>query len=214
MAGRTIAAHDTQVMDKSINETTKRGGIVTRRTVKVRVDMTRRLADADITIMTGQAVAGICAGMVKCGASKGRGVMAVVALLVARGGRYVIQKFTYTNPVVMARGAAASSDTDMIKGASTKGTWSMAGAAIFTGRHVSIERRAQGHAARGTRAISNMTGKATIGHDAGMIDAKCWKETLGIVARSAIGCSEGMAGHRGRFGGCVNTGIVVVTRFA
>ena len=211
MAGCTIAAHDTQVMDKSSNETSKGGGIVARRTVKVRIDMTRGLADADITIMAGQAVAGICAGMVECGASKGGGVMAVVALLVARGGRYVIQQFTYTNPVVMARRAAASSDTDMIKGASAKCSRSMAGTAIFTGRHVSIERRAQGHAARGTRAISNMTGNATISLDAGMIDAKCWEETLGIMARSTIGCSEGVAGHRGRFGGCVDTGIVVVT---
>ena len=64
-------------MDKSASECNKAiTDSVARRTVQVRYHMTKRLADADITVMAGQAVAGICARMVKCRTSKARGDMA------------------------------------------------------------------------------------------------------------------------------------------
>jgi len=91
-------------MDKSASECNKAiVDSVARRTVQVRYHMTKRLADADITVMAGQAVAGICAGMVKRGAGKGRGgEMTVVTSLIVWSGRDVIRKFTDTNPVVVA----------------------------------------------------------------------------------------------------------------
>ena len=90
-------------MDKSASECNKAiVDSVARRTVQVRYYMTKRLADADITVMAGQAVAGNCARVVKRGAGKGRGDMTVVAFLIVRCGRYVIQKFTGTNSVVVA----------------------------------------------------------------------------------------------------------------
>ena len=85
----------------------------------------------------------------------------------------------------------------MTEGAGTEGTRCMANAAILGGRHVGIERGANWHAACCTRAISNMAGEATVTHDAGMIDAKCRSETLGVMARTAIGAGGWMAGHRG-----------------
>ena len=91
-------------MNKSASECNKAiVDSVARRTVQVRYHMTKRLADADITVMAGQAVAGICARMVKSGAGKGRGgEMTVVTFLIVWSGRDVIQKFTDTNPVVVA----------------------------------------------------------------------------------------------------------------
>ena len=91
-------------MNKSASECIKAiADSVARRTVQVRYHMTERLADADITVMAGLAVAGICARMVKRGASKGRGgEMTVVTSLIVWSGRDVIQKFTDTNPVVVA----------------------------------------------------------------------------------------------------------------
>ena len=91
-------------MDKSARECNKAiVNSVARRTVQVRYHMTKRLADADITIMAGQTVAGICARVVKRGAGKGcRGEMTVVTFLIVWSGRNVVQKFTDTNPVVVA----------------------------------------------------------------------------------------------------------------
>lgn len=150
MAGCTIAAHYICIMDKSASECGKAiVDSVARRAVQLRCYMTKRLAGADVTVMAGQAVAGICARMVKCGASKGRGVMANVAFLIVRSGRYVVWKFTDTNSIVVARRAAANGGVDMIVGASGKSPGSMAVATILvTGRtgivwicwHVCIER--------------------------------------------------------------------------
>ena len=91
-------------MNKSASECIKAiADSVARRTVQVRYHMTERLADADITVMTGQTVAGNCVRVVKRGAGKGRGgEMTVVTSLIVWSGRDVIQKFTDTNPVVVA----------------------------------------------------------------------------------------------------------------
>ena len=80
-------------MDKSVSESTKAvvGDVVARRTVLVRRYMTQRLACADITVMAGQAVAGIWACVVKRRSSKVGGVMANSAVLVVGTGRYVIR---------------------------------------------------------------------------------------------------------------------------
>ncbi len=90
MAGRTITAHYTHIMDKSAGECSKADvNGVARRTVQVRRYMTKRLAFADITVMAGQAITGICARMVKRRTSKGRGDMASIAIQEGIG-RYVI----------------------------------------------------------------------------------------------------------------------------
>jgi hypothetical protein len=150
MTGRTIAAHDIHIMDKSADECSKADANgVTRRAVQVRRYMIKGFTHTDIAVMAEQAVTGIGARMVKRHTSKGRGVMANVAFLVVRSGRYVVREFTHTDPVIVARGAAASSDTGMIIGASTKGPRGMAVATILVtvrarivwiGWHVRIER--------------------------------------------------------------------------
>ncbi len=94
VAGRTIAAHNNILtMHKSASECTKAVvvSVVAGRTVLLRSYMTQRLAFADITVMAGQAVAGICARMVKRRTGKAAGVMAYGAILVVGTGRYVIR---------------------------------------------------------------------------------------------------------------------------
>ncbi len=93
MAGGTIAAHNIHLMDKSASECTKAvvGSVVTGRTVLLCCYMTQRLALADITVMAGQAVAGICTRVVKRRTGKAGGVMAYGAILVGGTGRYVIR---------------------------------------------------------------------------------------------------------------------------
>ena len=90
-------------MDKSARECTK--AVVDRvagRAVQVGRYMTQRLACADITVMAGQAVTGICARMVKRHASKSCGVMANGAILVVGTGWYVIRQLAHTNYIVVA----------------------------------------------------------------------------------------------------------------
>ena len=92
MTGRAIAVHYVRVMDKSVRECTKAVvDSVARRAVLVRCYMTERLACADITVMAGQAVTGIRAGMVKRHTGKSCGVMANGAILVVGTGWYVIR---------------------------------------------------------------------------------------------------------------------------
>ena len=202
-------------MDKSTSEYSKvvDANVVARRAVQVCRYMTKRLAFADITVMAGQAVAGFCARVIKRRSCKVDGVMANVAFLIIGSGRYMIREFTDTYSIVVARCAVASSDTDMIIGASAKGSRGMASTAILDGRHVCVERGGKRHTARRTRAISNMTGDATITYDASVIDAKCWNKTFGIMARSTIGTGFWVGGHCGAFSGRVNTIAIVVTRF-
>ena len=99
--------------------------------------MTQRLSFTDITVMAGQAIAGICAGMVKRRPSKVGGVvMANSAVLGVGTGWYVIRQFTNTNRVVVAR-VTATGDAGMVIGASAKGARGMTNTAILGGQHVS-----------------------------------------------------------------------------
>ena len=120
--------------------------------------------------------------------------MAVGTILAIGIGRYVIIELAHTDPVVVAAGAATY-DTGMIIAAGTESTRGMTGAAIFRGRHMGIERRTEGHAARRPGAIRNMAGDTAITHDAGMIDAERRDKTLGVMARSTISGGSRMGGH-------------------
>lgn len=149
MTGRTIAAHYIQIMDKRAGEGTKTVvDDVARRTLQVRRHMTNRLAIADITVMAGQAVAGIRARVIKRHRSKIGRCMASGAILVVGIGRNVIRQFTYTNIIIVTL-VAATSDTGMIITASGKGTRGVTNTTILTGWHV-IERF--------TARINTMTG--------------------------------------------------------
>lgn len=148
--------------------------------------MTSRLACADITVMAGQAVAGICVRMVKRRTSKGYGVMADGAILVIGGGRYVVRQFTDTDHIVVARVAATDKRRAcMTKDASAKSTRSMANTTILIGIHVSIERGAKRFTACFPNKTSMAAGCRAIIYDAGMID-DCVSKTLGVMAQSAI----------------------------
>ena len=200
VAGRTITAHNNVLtMHKSASEAIKGACSVARRTVQVRHYMTNRLTNTDIAIMAGQAVAGICAGVVKRHSSKVSGVMANGAVLVVGTGRYVIRQFTDTNRVVMAR-VTATSNTGMVIGTSGKGARSVTNTTILIGRHV-VERF--------TAGINTMTGRAIV-HDIGMID-ECTSETISVMARSTIGTGCRVGRHRRGFSGRVNTIAIIVT---
>jgi hypothetical protein len=185
-------------MHKSSSEAIIGAGSVTGRTVLVRRYMANRLTHTDITVMAGQAVAGICAGVVKRHSSKVGGVMANGAVLVVGTGRYVIRKFTDTNRVVVA-GVAATSDAGMVIGASAKGARVVTNTAVLIGRHV-IERF--------TARINTMTGR-TIVHDVRMID-ECTRETIRVMAGATIVRGSRVGGHRGSLSGSVNTIAIVV----
>lgn len=103
MAGCTITAHYIQIMNKSAGERTKAAvDVVARRAVQAGRYMIKRLANADITVMAGQAITGICARVIKHRSSKVDGVMANSAILVIGSGRYMIRQFTHTNHIVVA----------------------------------------------------------------------------------------------------------------
>jgi hypothetical protein len=74
---------------------------VTGRAVQTGRNMTRRFSSAYITIMAGQAVAGIRAGMVKQCSDKAGRRMTVGARLIVRRCRDVIQEFTYADHIIM-----------------------------------------------------------------------------------------------------------------
>ena len=137
VTGRAIAVHNSRVMHKSASECTKAvvDSVVAGRTVLVRRYMTQRLAFADITVMAGQAVAGIGAGVVKRRSSKVGDVMANGAVLVVGTGRYVIRQFTHTDHIVVA-GVTATIDTGMVIGTSGKGARGVTNITVLTGRHV------------------------------------------------------------------------------
>jgi len=202
MTGRAIAAHYVRVMDKSVRECTKAVvDSVARRAVQVRCYMTERLAFADIAVMAGQAVAGICARMVKRRTGKVGSVMASGAVLVVGTGWYVVREFTDTNHIIVA-GVTATHErrSDMLKGASAKGAWAMTNTTILSGRHV-VERF--------TAGINTMAGRAIV-HDARMID-ECTSETIRVMTRSTIGRGSRVATHRRCFSGRVNTITSIVT---
>ena len=138
MTGRAIVVHYVCVMDKSVRESTKAVvDSVARSTVQLRCYMTERLAFADIAVMAGKAVAGICAGMVKHHTGKVGGVMASGAVLIVGTGWYVVGEFTDTNHIIVA-GVTATHErsSDMLKGASAKGARAVTNTTILSGRHV------------------------------------------------------------------------------
>jgi len=189
-------------MDKIASECTKAvvASVVAGRTVLLRRYMTQRLAFADITVMTGQAVAGICAGMIKRRTGKAAGVMTYGAILVVGTGRYVIRQFTDTNHIIVA-GVTATHErrAGMVKGASGKGTRGVTNTTVFSSRHV---------VGRFTARINTMTGCAIV-HDVSMID-KCSSETICVMARPTIVRGSRVGGYRRCFSRCVNTIIIIV----
>ena len=174
-------------MNKSPSEAIIGAGSVAGRTVQVRRYMTNRLTNTDITVMAGQAVAGICAGVVKRHRSKVGGVMANGAVLVVGTGRYVIRQFTNTNLIIVAGVTTTyKRSAGMIKAASGKGARAVTNTTIFSGRHV-VERF--------TAGIHTMTGCAIV-HDVGMIDESA-NESLGVMAAAAIRVCCDVCGHCG-----------------
>ena len=133
-------------------------------------------------------------------------VMAIGTILAIGTGRYVVRQLTHTDPVVVAR-IATINDTVMIIGARAEGTRGMANTAILQGRHVGIKRGTKRHTARRTGSICNVTGKATITHDASMIE-DCLSETQSVMTYAAILSVRGTMSWRQP--GRVNTGAVVV----
>ena len=179
--------------------------------------MTKRLACADITIMAGQAVAGICARVVKRRASKGRGDMAIGAILIVGTGRYVVREFTHANHIVVAR-ITVICDAGMIIDASSKGSRGMTKLAILVDvdiddvdRHVLVERGGK----RNTCRRNTVTGiAASCQHSrVSVVDAKCGDKTSGGMARSTIGCSSRVGGYCGSFSGRVDTIASIVAGF-
>ena len=160
--------------------------------------------------------------MVEYSAGEVRGVkVAIGTILVIGIGRYVVQQLTHTDPAVVTQ-ITVSDNTEMVIGASAKGTERMAVAAILVaGRtrivricwHVRIERRgtwfACGSNIRWYRVVIAMARLAIV-HNTVMIEAEGRREALGVMARSTIGRGSRMSGHRGRLRGRVNTGAIVV----
>lgn len=134
--------------------------------------MTWRLTRTNIAIMAGQAVAAICAQVIKRRTGKTGGVMTVGAILVVGISRYVVRQFAYANHIVVAGITAAHKRrTGMIKGASAKGARTVTNAAILIGRHV-VERF--------TACINTMAGCAIV-HDVGMVN-ECTGKGIGVMA--------------------------------
>ena len=90
----------------------------------------------------------------------------------------------------------------MIIGACTEVTGRVASTAILAGRHVVLR-----FAAR-----CNAMTRGTVVHDAGVVDKRGGK-TDGVVATAAVLGGSQMGRHCRRFGGRINTGVVVVARF-
>ena len=135
MTGRAIAKPHIRGMDKIVRECTKAVvDSVARSTVQLRCYMTERFAFADIAVMAGQAVAAICAHMVKRCTGKVGGVMASGAVLVVGTGWYVVGEFTDTNHIIVA-GVTATHErgSGMLKGARAKGARAVTNTAILNG---------------------------------------------------------------------------------
>ncbi len=175
-------------MHKSSSEAIIGAGSVAGRTVQVCRYMTNRLTNTDITVMAGQAVAGVCVFVVKRYISKVAGVMAHGAVLVVGTGRYVIRQFTDTNHIIVA-GVAATSNTGMVIGTSAKGTRGVTNTTVFSGRHMVV---------RFTARRITMTGVAPFAHNvrAGMIDESA-NESFGVMAAAAIRVCCDVGGHCG-----------------
>lgn len=102
VAGCTIATDDIRIMHKGACEAIKSASDMAGRTVQVRPYVTNRFACTDITVMAGEAVTAVRAGVIKRRSGKVGGVMAIGAILVVRIGRYVVRQFTHANHIVVA----------------------------------------------------------------------------------------------------------------
>ena len=132
--------------------------------------------------------------MVENRVGKVRGVMAIGTILAIGAGRYVVRQLTHTDHVVVTR-IAAINDIGMIIGARAEGTRGMAIAAIlivYSARVIGNSRHMIGRLATGRNAMAGLA----IVHDVRMIDAKCWSETFGVMARSTIGVGDRVCRHR------------------
>ena len=132
--------------------------------------------------------------MVECSIGKIYCVMANGAILAVGTGRYVVRQLTHTDHVVVTR-IAAINDIGMIIGARAEGTRGMAIAAIlivYSARVIGNSRHMIGRLATGRNAMAGLA----IVHDVRMIDAKCWSETFGVMARSTIGVGDRVCRHR------------------
>jgi len=171
--------------------------------------------------MAGQAVAGICARVIKHCSSKVDGVMTNGAILITGSGRYVIRQFTHSNYIVVTQSTVCD-NTGMVIGASAKGARGMAVTTILvTGRtrivrigwHMRIEWSGKRFACSGNlrwyRVVIAMASLAVVNYTV-MIEAEGRREAFGAVTRTTIGVGDDVTGHGGRLGGCVNTGAVVV----
>jgi len=210
MAGCTIIVDETRIMEKSARECIKGAGTVARRAIQVDLyqiglHMTNRLASTDRAVMARRAIAANAHVVKRCICKVGD-IMANGAILAIGSGRYVIRQLPYTDPVVVAR-IAAITDTGMVVGACAEATRGMANTAILQGRHVGIERGAKRHTARSTGSICNVTGEATITHDASMIEDSV-SETHSVMTHATILSVRGTMIRRQS--GRVNTGAVVV----
>ena len=172
VAGCTVAAHDNRIMHKSAHEAIKGACLVAGRTVLAGGYMTGGLTHADIAVMAGQAVAAICAQVIKRRAGKTGGVMAIGTILVVGNGRYMVWQFAYANYIVVA-GVTTTYErwSSMAKGAGGKGAGAMTNTTILGSRHV-IERL--------TARINAMTGGAIV-HDVGMVNERTSKG-IGVMA--------------------------------
>ena len=158
---------------------------------------------ADSAVMTGQAVAGICTGVIKRYISKAGSYMASAAAIQQGIGRYVIWQFTDTYHIVVAGIASTHKRrASMIKSAGGKSPRSMANTAILGSRHV--------RGKRFTYRINTVTGIALFTYNIGaaMID-ECANETLSVMAQATISGSVSMSlSIRCRFGVNASTSIV------
>jgi len=190
------------VVESNTRKASKVEDIVTRRAIQRCRHMISRLADTEITVVAQRAIVAVYAHVVKRGHSEVRGVMAVGAILVIGIGRYVVNEFTHTDHIVVAR-RAATNDTGMIIGASGKGAWSMTNTTVFSGWQV---------VQRFTARVNAMAGIAPDGQDSriGVVDGERRGETVGGMAIAAIGDGCQVSGHCRPLSECVNTVVVIV----
>lgn len=133
MAGLTI------VVDAGVGKIHRwferiRGG-VTNNTVLGRGQMTGRLADADVAVVTGYTIVKY-PGMTKnCPGKSSCAEMTVRTVLGVGSGRYVIKRFGGNDYIVMAV-RTINGNTRVVIGTCGESTWRMTNAAILGGRHV------------------------------------------------------------------------------
>lgn len=147
-------------------------------------DMVERLTGRNRTVMAGFAI--ICdTRMGERYIQEIRGaVVTVLARLSIGVSRYVVCEFTDTDPVIVT-GVTATDHAGMIvstRGKSTRGMAIGTVLVIRRRRHVCVEKCTNRFTAGGARSVGNMATVGTATADAGVIDAKGWRETIGVMA--------------------------------